>query len=76
MKLNENLKLEIKLHLIFFISTLPTVLLFYIGFKRGWFGTWPTSCVVGAGVFCIAASYLWWRHCLSPDKTKLIAKWW
>jgi hypothetical protein len=76
MKLSTNLKHEIKLHLFWLMTLLPTAVLFAFCFSRPFFDGWPLWIKFAGPGLCAVLHYAWWRQGLSPDKKTFTPKWW
>lgn len=76
MKLSNNLIHELKLHRIFVLGLVPGMAMFVLGFSMPLFDGVPLWAKISFGVICVVLFYVWWRQCLSPDKTRFTPKWW
>lgn len=76
MKLSDNLIHKIKLHKVFVRSLVPGAALFALAFSMPIFDSVPLWAEIGLGLICVVLFYVWWRGCLSPDKTRFTPKWW
>ena len=76
MKLSTNLQHEIKLHLIWLVSLLPTAVLVVLVFNMRMFDDHPLWIKIALPALCAVLHYIWWRQCLSPDKKTFTPKWW
>lgn len=74
MNLSKKIRLEIRLHLVFFAGAWVTIPFYYVAYQLGWFFRSPPEAVVCYGVFVTLCLYVWWRQCLSPDKTSFHPK--
>jgi hypothetical protein len=68
MKLSENLKLEIKLHLFWLRSTVLGVIFWLLCYRFLPAALCPKELFVYMWPVCVVAHYCWWRQGLSPDK--------
>jgi hypothetical protein len=76
MKLSKNLRLEIKIHLVFFAGAWVGAPIMYVAYQMGYFDPAPPEFVVCFGIFMAILLYAWWRQCLSADKTQIIPRIW
>ncbi|MFL6711207.1 MAG: hypothetical protein ACJ8HI_23655 [Massilia sp.] len=74
MSLRKKLRQEIRLHLMFLSGAWVTIPFYYFAYRMGWFFGSPPAAVVGYGIFVTLCLYVWWRQCLSPDKTRFHPK--
>ena len=76
MKLSTNLKLEIKLHLVFLLTLLPGTVVYALAFSMPVFDAWPLWAKSALWALSMALYYILWRQCLSPDKKTFTPRIW
>ena len=76
MKISDNIRKEIRFHLVFLASPAVLVPCLWLGYKFGLFHTWPAWIVICFGIFMTVGLYIWFRQGLSPDKTTFKVRIW